>query len=77
MSIEHFNREVFIRESREVGYEEGLRAGIEKGMQQAIEQGKARIRREMLAKFLENGGTPEQAMTMLGVTQEELDIELK
>ena len=57
MSIEHFNMEVFVRDSREVGYEEGEKNG----------------RKAMLAKFLQSGGTPEQAMRMLGVTKEELD----
>jgi len=61
MSIEHFNMEVFVKDSREVGYEEGEKNG----------------RKAMLAKFLQSGGTPEQAMEMLGVTQEELDTVLK
>lgn len=65
MSIEHFNMEVFVKDSREVGYEEGIKQGIE--------QGAVKTRREMLTKFLQNGGMPEQAMAMLGVTQEEVN----
>lgn len=69
MSIEHFNMEVFVKDSREVGYEEGEKAGLERGIEQA--------RRVMLSKFLQSGGTPEQAMLMLGVTKEEVDSVLE
>jgi len=76
MSIEHFNMEVFVKDSREVGYEEGEKAGFERGFEQGIEQGIEQTRKVMLAKFLQSGGTPEQAMIMFGVTQEELNIAL-
>ena len=74
-ALKDYNTQILSYEQR--GREEGLKEGLEKGEMIGRNLGKQEARQELLIKFLQNGGSKEDAKRLLGATDEELkQIEL-